>query len=310
MKLTLALATVVALGSASTANAAVNLGSLGNYGIVELGSHLDTHGNVVHDNVNINSGPNTGNVLVGQGATGTSAGGGNGSINDTVYVDGTGTVDFSHLQTPYPNSSQVTVSTTVTQQALTDAQNLSTFAAGLSANQTLASITSATTFTCLTGGGCSQYVVDVTGNISNATITLVGDANSTFIFNISGNYSTNKDIVLSGNINPNNILWNLLGSSGNILQTSGGAGNCGQSATCLVGTFLAVNGGNFQFSNLGLDGRLVNTAGNMQIVSGSAFNAPPALPEPGTWAMMLLGFGAIGGTLRFKRRKRLAELPA
>jgi hypothetical protein len=53
---------------------------------------------------------------------------------------------------------------------------LSNAAAALAPNQTLASITSATTFTCLTGGGCSQLVIDVTGNISNATITLVGDA--------------------------------------------------------------------------------------------------------------------------------------
>jgi hypothetical protein len=184
---------------------------------------------------------------------------------------------------------------------------LSNAAAALAPNQTLASITSATTFTCLTGGGCSQLVIDVTGNISNATITLVGDANSYFIFNVGGNYSTNKNIVLNGAVDPNHILWNLLGTSGNILQTSGGAGNCGRSATCLTGTFLATHGGDFQFSNLGLTGRLVNTAGDMQIVSGSAFAAPPTppVPEPATWAMMLLGFGAIGLSMRHRRRKAL-----
>ena len=28
-----------------------------------------------------------------------------------------------------------------------------------------------------------------------------------------------------------------------------------------------------------------------------------AVPEPATWAMMLVGFGAIGGALRYRRRK-------
>ena len=31
-------------------------------------------------------------------------------------------------------------------------------------------------------------------------------------------------------------------------------------------------------------------------------NPPGAVPEPGTWAMMLIGFGAIGGALRARRR--------
>lgn len=30
-----------------------------------------------------------------------------------------------------------------------------------------------------------------------------------------------------------------------------------------------------------------------------------AVPEPGTWAMMLLGFGIVGGALRARRRQRL-----
>ena len=41
-------------------------------------------------------------------------------------------------------------------------------------------------------------------------------------------------------------------------------------------------------------------------VPGQAITAsvdiPAAVPEPATWAMMLLGFGAIGMTLRFRRR--------
>lgn len=36
----------------------------------------------------------------------------------------------------------------------------------------------------------------------------------------------------------------------------------------------------------------------------AAFGAPvPAVPEPGTWAMMILGFGFVGSTMRVRRRK-------
>ena len=34
----------------------------------------------------------------------------------------------------------------------------------------------------------------------------------------------------------------------------------------------------------------------------------PAVPEPGTWAMMLLGFGAIGFSLRGRRSGQVAQI--
>jgi hypothetical protein len=40
-------------------------------------------------------------------------------------------------------------------------------------------------------------------------------------------------------------------------------------------------------------------------ISSIVVNTPPALPEPGTWAMMLLGFGAVGFALRKSRKNDL-----
>lgn len=43
------------------------------------------------------------------------------------------------------------------------------------------------------------------------------------------------------------------------------------------------------------------------LVTASASAVTPAVPEPATWAMMLLGFGAIGVSLRRRRRATLIQ---
>jgi hypothetical protein len=53
-------------------------------------------------------------------------------------------------------------------------------------------------------------------------------------------------------------------------------------------------------SNVGVAGRYLFT------VRGGTVTAPPvvgAVPEPATWAMMIVGFGMIGGSMRYRRRK-------
>jgi hypothetical protein len=44
------------------------------------------------------------------------------------------------------------------------------------------------------------------------------------------------------------------------------------------------------------------------VFTGSITATPTAVPEPGTWALMLLGFGGIGFALRRTRRPTLAQL--
>lgn len=109
-----------------------------------------------------------------------------------------------------------------------------------------------------------------------------------------------------------------LGGGGNnvtFVNTGGGTVNPisngffqGGTLTFSNGAVSLLNGSNsitFTYSGgnqgLGDEAWGINTA----TVQGSAFNA---VPEPSAWALMLIGFGAVGGAMRSaKRRRKLAD---
>lgn len=69
-----------------------------------------------------------------------------------------------------------------------------------------------------------------------------------------------------------------------------------------ISNLISVGAGTYTLNIEGTPGR---SAGS---ISGTvAFNAVAAVPEPGTWALMLLGFGAIGFSMR-RRRSQTAHL--
>ena len=270
----------LALFSALTAPvmaAGLDLGAANGYAIVELGSGKT---------VKINSGPNVGNVLVGNSAVTSSSGGGNGQITGTVFYDNTVTGDFfSGLQIPVTPAQRQLVSTTLTTQARVDAGAVSSFASSLAATQSFSGL--------ITGNG-GINVINV-ASINNAAFTLSGTANDFFVFNV-GSIQTNRAMTLTGGVTAAKILFNITGASGNVFQTSGG--------NLLFGTFLATKGGDFQFSNLDLTGQLINTAGSMQIVSGSQVTGVTLVPEPSAAVLTLLG---IAGLMAAVKRRALRD---
>ncbi len=253
-------------------NAPLAMGSvLPNYAVISVGSNAS---------IKVNSGPITGSVLLGYGTTSSSSGGNNGKVTGTVQVSPSVSGDnLAHIQNA---PTVVTVSSSLGQQAFNDAVALSDAASALAPTQTFGNITGA--LNIVGNGGLN--VINIT-SLSNPDLTISGGPNDTFVFNISGNFHTNHVMVLNG-VDSSDLLWNMTGSSGNIFQTSGG--------DLLYGTFLATHGGDFQFSNLRLTGQLINTAGHMEIVSGSQVQ----VPEPSVVGLVLAGIVTLVGARKYR----------
>ncbi len=246
--------------------AGLDLRSASNFAFIDLGATT----------LGWNSGPIDGDVLLGMGVHANLSGGNNGGLTagHVVKYDSTAAIS-GHLQN---QPTMVAVANSVTQQAATDATNVSLYASSLAATQTFGTISGTSTI----NGNGGLNVIDAT-NIQNDTLTLNGTANDYFVFNISGLVNTNRSMTLTGGLTADHILFNLTGSGTVLFQTSGG--------DVLYGTFLAVNGGKYQFSNLDLTGRLINIGGDVQFVSGSQI--PVGVPEPSVIGLMIAGAAAL-----------------
>jgi hypothetical protein len=90
-----------------------------------------------------------------------------------------------------------------------------------------------------------------------------------------------------------------------ITSLTGGVSTTTPFLDAIIGTgntFFGFNtGGSTIITNVAFvsDPLLINTVGEVRIGTASL---PGAVPEPGTWAMMLLGFGGMGVAMRRRRR--------
>jgi len=156
------------------------------------------------------------------------------------------------------------------------------------------------------GSGLNVFTIDA-ATLAQASVIKANVApGSQVLINVTG------DVVnLKGGLtfdDPSSVLWNFAGAN----QITAGGLSLGGSVLAPNATF---------FGNYGsISGDLVVGAFNGSIslkgngYGGDLLTPPPAplpgagvvaVPEPGVWALMILGFGAVGAMLRRRRGKAL-----
>lgn len=162
----------------------------------------------------------------------------------------------------------------------------------------------------LTGTNSSLNVFDISGAAlaTTNTFTINLTPGSVALINVSGTADSfsNAGITINGGT-ASNVLWNF--SQATTLSFSG---------ISMQGSVLAPNA-NYLGGWGQLNGELIvksfsDTYGATQINNGNPFvgnllnltqpvvdTVQGAVPEPGAWALMIVGFGAVGGALRRRR---------
>jgi len=143
----------------------------------------------------------------------------------------------------------------------------------------------------------------------------------------------NKQLLVNGNFESSSNAWRFLGTHRNaavivdpdnlftdmkfaVQLTGEGSFDL---YYLLAGASNFVNAATFQTDNKGNTNYLIDVTGGyfdaIQIVSSGAsifelkqISMNEAVPEPTTWALMLLGFGCIGWRLRRRNRRSIPQL--
>lgn len=191
------------------------------------------------------------------------------------------------------------LSDAVTLQAMSDLTTAYNFAAGEAAGTNL-------TGQDLGGLTLTPGVYDFASSAQLTgilTLNSLGDPNAVFVFQIGSTLTTasGSSVVFSNGGTGDSVFWQVgssatLGTAtsfaGNILALASITLNTGANISC--GRALAINGAVTMDTN----GVSIDT-GNCETTQGHG------VPEPATWAMMLLGFGLVGGRIRGWRAARV-----
>lgn len=137
---------------------------------------------------------------------------------------------------------------------------------------------------CTSAGGSDEYCVDLDGSTGDAGLMLQG-----FTLNAGVSYTASFDLAGDFRGGANSVLVTF-GTSSNTYNL---AANDAFTTYSLVFTPTSTGAYSLSFQNNGGD-NMGGLLDNVEIASAG-------VPEPATWAMMLLGFGGLGAVLRGRR---------
>jgi hypothetical protein len=222
---------------------------------------------------------------VGVGPNGSASVGAPSTINGTLYKDPTATVTGPGLITGG-------IVTTSLQQGVNDAIAASTFFDGLAATQTFTSISTATTI----AGNGGNNIIDLSGGITlggTNNLTLSGNANDRFIFNISGGLGLtgSASVVLTGGVVAQNVVFNFIGT-GSALTAD--VGNLIQGVVLATQRDLAFHS---------VSGAVIGGGATLALSSGAVVTGFPAVPETTPGSVI---FGFLGLVVAVSSRKAIA----
>jgi hypothetical protein len=151
------------------------------------------------------------------------------------------------------------------------------------------------------------------GNFANEpspnTIMFFLDANNA-ILNVTNGFTGGFSFFYSSSTAATINVYDALNGTGNILASlnlaAQGFDNCTGDPTGSFCNWTPI-GVNFAGTAFSINfGGTANQTGYDNITFGSATPGGGAVPEPGTWAMMLLGFAGVGVALRRRRSRARA----
>lgn len=134
------------------------------------------------------------------------------------------------------------------------------------------------------------------------TLDSLGDPNAVFLFQIGSTLTTasGSSVLFVNGGTGDSVFWQV-GSSATLGTATSFAGNILALASITLNHAANISCGRA----LAINGAVTMDTNAVSIDSGNCETSPVGVPEPAAWAMMLLGFGLVGGRIRRRNAARV-----
>jgi choice-of-anchor A domain-containing protein len=226
----------------------------------------------------------------------------------SVFVGGTDTsINHNNLTITQGLSGNSNFTSTLNSQKtslINSLTSLSSNLKALTATGAVSTANNALTYTATSGLNVLNLTVDQINQYAQNYIDIVSPTGTTTVINVSGSGTISRNF--NSTSSANNIIWNFYDATsltlgnwqGSVLAVN--ADFVKDQSGAINGAVVAKNASNYA------EVHSYSFQGDLSSVGGSV----SAMPEPATWAMLILGFGLIGFAMRRRRATIPAPIPA